>query len=604
MFDFFGLNGEQGWNAVAIPHAIAMVRAADKKSPREAVEFVLQLLKYNDNNGNPYSDVFWLAALVQSVGELEFGQQSILFLSSLLKRVDRLLQFDRLMPSYNGILTVSCIRTLTQIALKLSGFICLVSVSLIHYPDHVVELIKPFRNPNTIWQVRMEASRALLDLEFHCKGIDAALSLFVKYIEAEPSLRGQEKLGVHAMRICQAGGGSDFNYEIRTETLVALLHLLDSRISFNNVFLRHHLFGILQILAGRAPTLYGVPRDKILLRGDGDTYSDQRNICAAFVTEMKPTEPTLDMPNFSRDNLAIPDVSKEVDCVSNGCEENILVIPENSKEADIVSNGHERKMSVPEVSKDADTVSNSHERKMPVVNIRVKQSAATSRAEEADNRAFERSQGGQHEADRVTSSSVSVDAPQRNSVEAVSISYQNVEEVNSCHDHGSRMTASIGSAKLPSEGDNFGKELQCTADSSKVSMHLQPDDPSSPSILQDNNVDPHAKKYEKKKKDKEKKRKREDPEYLEKKRLKKEKKQKEKEMTKLLSEEVRTPSVEISGKKGEATIKMATVQLQQPIEPSEPKATITKVESRAEPSEENSLLEFLTSSLFIPAGNL
>lgn len=31
--------------------------------------------QYNDNTGNPYSDVFWLAALVQSVGELEFGQQ-------------------------------------------------------------------------------------------------------------------------------------------------------------------------------------------------------------------------------------------------------------------------------------------------------------------------------------------------------------------------------------------------------------------------------------------------------------------------------------------------------------------------------------------------
>lgn len=29
----------------AIPHAIATVRATDKKSPREAVEFVLQLLK-------------------------------------------------------------------------------------------------------------------------------------------------------------------------------------------------------------------------------------------------------------------------------------------------------------------------------------------------------------------------------------------------------------------------------------------------------------------------------------------------------------------------------------------------------------------------------
>lgn len=87
--------------------------------------------------------------------------QSILFLSSLLKRIDRLLQFDRcihllrigynefypkilvidciylergcirLMPSYNGILTISCIRTLTQIGLKLSGFIPLVSVFMV-----------------------------------------------------------------------------------------------------------------------------------------------------------------------------------------------------------------------------------------------------------------------------------------------------------------------------------------------------------------------------------------------------------------------------------------------------------------------------------------
>lgn len=32
-------------------------------------------LQYNDNTGNPYSDVFWLAALVQSIGEFEFGQQ-------------------------------------------------------------------------------------------------------------------------------------------------------------------------------------------------------------------------------------------------------------------------------------------------------------------------------------------------------------------------------------------------------------------------------------------------------------------------------------------------------------------------------------------------
>ncbi|GAY58071.1 hypothetical protein CUMW_184270 [Citrus unshiu] len=583
----------------AIPHAVAMVRAADNKSPREAVEFVLQLLKfiftvlqqYNDNNGNPYSDVFWLAALVQSVGELEFGQQSILFLSSLLKRIDRLLQFDRLMPSYNGILTISCIRTLTQIALKLSGFISL---------DQVVKLIKPFRDFNTIWQVRVEASRALLDLEFHCNGIDSALSLFIKSVEEEPSLRGQVKLGIHAMRICQIKGGSDSNHEVDTVTLVALLNLLESRIAFNNVFLRHHLFGILQILAGRAPTLYGVPRDKLLLLGDGET-SEQKNVFASFVTEMRRAEPPMDVPNLSQDNLAVRDASKEVDCVANGHAENILAVPEAPKDADVISNSHERKMAVPEASKEAETVSNSYERKLPVVKIRVKQSTATSRADEADNRTIEKSQGGNHENDRGASSSVSVDAPQRNSAEAVSFSNHNIEEVNSCHDHGSRMTASIGSAKLPSEGDNFGKELQCTADSSKVSMHLQPDDPSSPSIMQDNNVDADAQKFaslqtlsvarhdlngkeKKEKKDREKKRNREDPDYLEKKRLKKEKKRKEKELAKLLGDEAKAPSVELAAKKEESNIKNATAQLK-PFEPSGSKVTISKVAAKPEPSE-------------------
>lgn len=578
----------------AIPHAIAMVRAADKKSPREAVEFVLQLLKYNDNNGNPYSDVFWLAALVQSVGELEFGQQSILFLSSLLKRIDRLLQFDRLMPSYNGILTISCIRTLTQIGLKLSGFIPL---------DRVIELVKPFRDFQAIWQVRIEASRALLGLEFHFKGIDAALSLFIKYVEEEPSIRGQVKLGVHAMRLCQIKGGSESDNDIKSSTLVALLRLLESRIAFNNVFLRHHLFCILRILAGRLPTLYGVPRDQILQMDHAEICSEQKNGFITIVKETKSLEPPVDTPNVSHDGLALPEASRE-----------------------------------------ADTVSNSHERKMPVVKIRVRQSAASSRAEEADNPTVDKSQGGHNETDRGGSSSISVDAPQRNFTEAVSISNQNLEEVNSCHDRGSRMTASIGSAKLASDGDEVGKELQCTADSGKISV-LPPSDegPLFSGIqdiqggsIQDNIVDVDAQKYAslqtlsvmrheveggtvaavkpqshgkaKEKKEKEKKRKREDPEYLERKRLKKEKKQKEKEMaqllsgeakqkekemsellsgeakqkekemTELLSGDAKASSVELGVKKVESGIKLATVQYKAS-ESSVSKIVTTKVEA-------------------------
>lgn len=56
--------------------------------------------------------------------------------------------------------------------------------------DRVYRLVETFRNSKVMWQVRIEASRALLDLEFHSKGINAALLLFIKYVEEELSLRG------------------------------------------------------------------------------------------------------------------------------------------------------------------------------------------------------------------------------------------------------------------------------------------------------------------------------------------------------------------------------------------------------------------------------
>ncbi|XP_021849855.1 transcription initiation factor TFIID subunit 2 isoform X2 [Spinacia oleracea] len=645
----------------AIPHAVATVRTVDKKSPREAVEFVLQVLKYNDNSGNPYSDVFWLAALVEAIGELEFGQQNIAFLSSLLKRIDRLLQFDRLMPSYNGILTISCIRAITQMSLKLSEFIPL---------DSILELIKPFQDCKAIWQVRIEARRALLDIEFYSKGIDAALLLFIKFLEEESSLRGQAKLGIHIIRLSQISAGSGSSDDVRSQTLVALLRLLESRIAFRNVFLRHHLFCILQVLSGRRPTLYVVPRDH--MRQTAEICSEQRNNFLAFINQMKPAEHPVEIQSPFPDRL-IEDMCKDADAISNSQEQKMPVL-EAFKDIDTVSNTQVHVMPASEasedaqktvrdvitdsdaqvqivtaqealkdvdtfansqmhitpaegvvtnsnvqvqiipaegavtnsnvqvriipaegvvtnsnvqvpiipaeealkvadnlsnsqmqvtaqgVSREADNVSISQERKTAVFKIRVKQTATSN---------HERSQAGHNEIHPVASSSVSVDAPQRNLTEAaVSVSNQITEEVNSCQGRGSHshMTASIGSAKLATEGDEFGKELLCTADSSNIPPLQQLEDRLSPSVAKDNlprlemqkqetlqslsvaaeevdvvsqstvNPESHGK-HKSKRKDKEKKRKRDDPEYLERKRLKKEKKKKEKEMAKLMNEE-------------------------------------------------------------------
>lgn len=277
---------------------------------------------------------------------------------------------------------------------------------------------------------------------------------------------------------------------------------------------------------------------------------------------------------------------------------------------------------IPEVSKGADTDSNSRERVKPVAKIRVKHSAASSRAEDADNATVEKSLGG-------PSSSVSVDAPQRNFADAVSTSYQNFEEVNSCHDRESRMTASIGSAKLASEGDELGKELQCTADSSKVSSpNIEKDDGGAKTqkyaslqtlFVAKHDLDSvslvmaetysHGKEKEKKKKkkDKEKKRRRDDPEYLERKRLKKERKQKEKDMAKASSmvelqsaegklETNLVTASEMQRKEGEIEsreAKSSTVELQlkqgerqlKQVEGGVSKVVIKRMDSRCDPSE-------------------
>jgi transcription initiation factor TFIID subunit 2 len=51
------------------------------------------------------------------------------------------------------------------------------------------------------WKVRIEASRVLIDLELHHKGLDAALLLFLKYVDEEKSLRGW-LAGVHFCLFC------------------------------------------------------------------------------------------------------------------------------------------------------------------------------------------------------------------------------------------------------------------------------------------------------------------------------------------------------------------------------------------------------------------
>ncbi|KAH7306785.1 hypothetical protein KP509_22G030300 [Ceratopteris richardii] len=237
----------------AIPVAISNVRGADGKSPPEAVEFILQILKHNDNSGNQYSDVFWLSSIIKSVGSLEFGHQSIQTLSQILKRLDRVLHYDRIMPSYNHMLTRSCIQTLTKLALKFPVVLSL---------GQIERIFLSLRNcKSTHWRVRADILRAMIDLDIHIHGLDSGINLALQLAASEPSSRVRTK--VFAKLVHDVTLLDEIESSVKQTTFSRLISFLQSREVFENVLVRHHLFCMLQILAGRSATLFrtGMPED-------------------------------------------------------------------------------------------------------------------------------------------------------------------------------------------------------------------------------------------------------------------------------------------------------------------------------------------------------
>ncbi|CAI6277304.1 unnamed protein product [Periconia digitata] len=53
----------------AIPKAIARIKGSDGKAPVEVKNFLLDVMRYNDNRGNDYSDDYYLATLMQCLTE-------------------------------------------------------------------------------------------------------------------------------------------------------------------------------------------------------------------------------------------------------------------------------------------------------------------------------------------------------------------------------------------------------------------------------------------------------------------------------------------------------------------------------------------------------
>lgn len=311
-----------------------------------------------------------------------------------------------------------------------------------------------------------------------------------------------------------------------------MLTALQLMLSFLKVFC--WLLGYIIIFIFRSPTLHGVPRVQLPATVSAETGSQQVTRPVHLKLKIpKPQEPVSD----------------------NGKAPEVLPTAETNKEGD--------------------TISNCSEKRVNVIKIRVKQLSSSSKADEIDHH-MDYSRACTNDAELGPCSSVSVDAPAR-ATDPLNVSNQNNLEADSAQDRGSRMTASIGSAKIASM-DELGKDLQCTADSRLAGLskaQLSPTDfkvdetVDERATLQeppmhrlgvgataslDNELLPREKKY----KDKEKKRKRDDrdkkgdPEYMEKKRLKKERKRMEKELAKMQKDGDKVSELKISPRNTES----------------------------------------------------
>ncbi|KAI8636070.1 hypothetical protein BD408DRAFT_377484 [Parasitella parasitica] len=110
--------------------AFSQIRDDRGLTPVRIRQFLLDLLKYNDNIGNEFSDCYYVATLVSTLGDslipasdkpnaidmddLE-GQQVT---AAAKAEIERFRTLDYVIPTYHNIITVTCLRTMTKLMLK------------------------------------------------------------------------------------------------------------------------------------------------------------------------------------------------------------------------------------------------------------------------------------------------------------------------------------------------------------------------------------------------------------------------------------------------------------------------------------------------------
>ncbi|KAF2636158.1 hypothetical protein P280DRAFT_460500 [Massarina eburnea CBS 473.64] len=179
----------------AIPKAIARIKGPDGEPPAEVRSFLLDVMRYNDNRGNEYSDDFYLATLMRCLTECitkpKLDVDSAFGLEGELKRqedfrktasdeLQRHLRLDEWIPTYQNIYTVTVLECEAQLIrnrvnpFRIAGFL-------------------QYTQPGNAHNVRLTAWACLVELGIFNTN-PSVVQYMIREIESDPSPYVRAKL--------------------------------------------------------------------------------------------------------------------------------------------------------------------------------------------------------------------------------------------------------------------------------------------------------------------------------------------------------------------------------------------------------------------------
>ncbi|CAO3616923.1 unnamed protein product [Cunninghamella echinulata] len=114
----------------AVIIAFSQIRDANGLAPIKIRQFLLDLLKYNDNIGNEFSDCYFIATMISALGDslipssnnpdaLEHETpEGKSLVDAALSEIERFRTLDYVIPTYHNTVTVACLKTITKLMIN------------------------------------------------------------------------------------------------------------------------------------------------------------------------------------------------------------------------------------------------------------------------------------------------------------------------------------------------------------------------------------------------------------------------------------------------------------------------------------------------------